>query len=153
MSGQIEAIFVAAQAAADPQSADAVQIDAGKGIVGDRYYGKGHDDQITLVDADVIDQVNAATGWRLTPEETRRNVVTRGIDLNQFETSRFRLGNAVLEGVELCEPCAILGRILTNEQRSAPDIVKALTHKAGLRARVVEGGVIRRGDELTALDK
>lgn len=152
MSGQIEEIYVTDKPAGELLSAKEVQIDAGKGIVGDRYYGKSPDDQITLVDAGVIDQVNAATGWQITPAETRRNVITRGIDLNQFETSQFRLGNAILEGVELCEPCAILGRILQTEERSGAQVVQALTHKAGLRARILQGAVIRCGDTLSPLD-
>ena len=146
MTGIVVKIFTASQSAAEPQSHDAAQLDAGRGIVGDRYYDVHVDAQVTLVDADTIEQVNAVTGWSLDPSETRRNIVTRGVDLSQWETARFRVGDAVLEGVELCEPCATLGGILADETRTPADIVKALTAKAGLRARIVEGAEIRLGD-------
>lgn len=148
MPGSVVAIFVASASGDRPAAQAAARLDAGRGIAGDRYYDKDPDAQITLVDADVIDAVNAATGWSLQPEETRRNVVTRGIDLNQWEYGRFRVGDAVLEGVELCEPCAVLGELLANEHRQAADVVKALVHKAGLRARIVKGGEIRPGDRV-----
>lgn len=149
MTGVITRIYVAAAAGEPMQKVEAATLESGKGIVGDRYYGVDEDAQVTLVDVDTIARVNAETGWSITPEETRRNIVTRGIDLNQWETSRFRLGDALLEGVELCEPCATLGNQLKNESRTAAEVVKALTHGAGLRARVVAGAVIREGDQVT----
>ncbi len=146
MSGEIIGIYTRGKEEAEPGPRSTVTLEAGKGIVGDRYHDTNPDDQVTLVNADLIDTVNAATGWQLTPAQTRRNIVTRGIDLNQWETSQFRVGETLLEGVELCEPCAILGKILQNEERSPPEVVKALTHKAGLRARVLIGGDVGIGD-------
>jgi len=148
MSGSVIAIFVAPASRDRPAAQSVAQLDAGRGIVGDRYYDKDPDAQITLVDADTIDAVNAATGWSLRAEETRRNVVTRGVDLNQWEHGRLRVGDAIVEGVELCEPCAILGGLLANDSRQRADVVKALLHKAGLRARIVEGAEIRPGDRV-----
>jgi MOSC domain-containing protein YiiM len=146
MTGWVVSIFVAPASAATPAARTEARLDAGRGIVGDRYYDRNESGQVTLVDADAIQRVNAATGWTLTPEQTRRNIVTTGIDLNQWETGRFRLGGALLEGVELCEPCAVLGGILENESRSAAEVVRALTHQAGLRARIIEGAEISVGD-------
>ena len=109
MSGTVLAIYTRATDEEEPSPKQRVTLEAGLGIVGDRYYGTNPDDQVTLVDADVIEAVNDATGWALQPVETRRNIVTRGIDLNQWETGQFRVGGVLLEGVELCEPCASLG--------------------------------------------
>jgi len=148
MAGKIINIFVAAKYEATMTTQDNARLDADKGIVGDRYYGEDIDAQVTLVDADMIEQINRTTGWSLTSAETRRNIVTRGIDLNQWETARFRIGDAILEGVELCEPCAGLGGQLENDQRTAADVVKALTRGAGLRARVIEGAEIAIGDKV-----
>ncbi len=152
MSGTVLAIYTRAPEEAEPSAKESVTLEAGLGIVGDRNYGANPDDQVTLVDADVITAVNEATGWGLEPWQTRRNIVTRGIDLNQWENARFRVGGALLEGVELCEPCSHLGHILQSGERSAADVVKALTHKGGLRARVLSGSAVAVGDAIDAAD-
>jgi len=69
-------------------------------------------------------------------------------ELNPLVGKRFRLGSAVLEGMEPCDPCASLGQRLATAAVSAPSIVRALAHRGGLRARVVEGGEVAPGDEL-----
>jgi MOSC domain-containing protein YiiM len=148
MTGSVVQIFVAAKSADVSTPVSSATLQAGRGIVGDRYYDKDVDAQVTLVCADTIAQVNAESGWTLKPDETRRNIVTRDVDLNQWETARFRIGDVVLEGVELCEPCASLGKILSNDARTPADVVKVLTNRAGLRARVVTGGEIRPGDDV-----
>lgn len=148
MSGRVIAIFTAERAGEPARARPDARLEAGRGIVGDRYFDGDPDAQVTLVDADVIDAVNDATGWSLKPEETRRNIVTRGVNLNQWEHGRFRVGDALLEGVELCEPCAVLGRLLQDQTRSPADVVKQLAHKAGLRARILEGAEVRPGDEV-----
>ena len=149
MPGSVIQILVAAESGAETTSLPDAQLDAGKGIVGDRNYNTSPDDQVTLVDADALARVNAAEGWQLTPEDVRRNIVTTGVDLNQWETSRFRVGDALLEGVELCEPCAYLGDRLQTATRTPAALVKALTHLGGLRARVIEGAMIKPGDPVT----
>jgi MOSC domain-containing protein YiiM len=146
MSGKVIAIYCAAESGGALSAQSSATLEAGRGIVGDRYWGRDPDAQITLVDADVIDRINAETGWSLAPEQTRRNVVTRGVDLNRWERGRFRIGDAVLEGVELCEPCAGLGALLATADRSAAQVVRALAHRGGVRARIVVGGRIRPGD-------
>ena len=151
MSGQVRKILITDKEGGEISAVNTAELHDGKGIVGDRYYGLSEEDNVTLIDQDILDAVNAATGWALTAEDIRRNVVTSGIDLNQWETSQFRIGDAILEGVELCEPCAPLGGILSNEHRSAAELVKALTHKGGLRAKVVKGATINAGDEVTDL--
>lgn len=148
-AGQVIEILITDKEAGDLGVHNSAELHEGKGIVGDRYYDTNPDDAVTLIDWDVIDAVNKATGWSLTPADTRRNIVTRGVDLNQWETSRFKIGDAVLEGFELCEPCAILGGLLANDDRSSAEVVKALTHKAGLRARILQGATISAGDAVS----
>ena len=149
MSGRVVAIYCAPQGGADMVSVSEATLEAGLGIVGDRYWGRDADAQVTLIDADVIDAINAGTGWSLAPVQTRRNVVTRGVDLNRWARSRFRIGDVALEGVELCEPCAGLGALLATPDRSASEVVRALTHRGGLRARIIAGGRIRPGDDVS----
>jgi MOSC domain-containing protein YiiM len=115
---------------------------AGRGLEGDRYFDHegtfsnphsvGHD--LTLIEAEVVEDLGLA------PEVPRRNVVTRGIDLNALVGRRFRVGEAVCEGQRLCEPCAHLQRL------TDPGLLRPLVHRGGLRADVVAGGVIRLGD-------
>jgi MOSC domain-containing protein YiiM len=121
---------------------------AGRGLEGDRYFeqrgtftnahGRGHD--LTLIDADVLDAL------ALAPEEARRNVVTRGIDLDALVGEHFTIGDVECFGQRLCEPCAHLERLTTAAGR--PGILRALIHKGGLRADILAGGEIRVGDGL-----
>ena len=76
----------------------------------------------------------------LAPGEARRNVVTRGIDLNALVGRRFRVGEAECVGRRLCEPCAHLQRL------THPGILRDLVHRGGLRADILAGGAIRVGD-------
>jgi len=151
MSGQVVKIMVTEKEGGSISALETAELHDGKGIVGDRYYGLSAEDNVTLIDQGMIDEVNAATGWSLKPEEIRRNIVTTGIDLNQWETARFKVGDAILEGVELCEPCAILGKILQNDQRTPAEVVKSLTNKAGLRTRVIKGGTVSAGDKVSGV--
>ena len=74
------------------------------------------------------------------PAAMRRNVLTRGIDVNQLVGKRFRVGNVECEGVELCEPCRDL------ESMTQPGVIKAFVHRAGLNADILNDGVISVGD-------
>ncbi len=115
---------------------------AGRGLEGDRYFdgrgtfsnehARGHD--LTLVEAEVLDELH------VTAEAARRNVVTRGIDLNALVGKRFRIGAVECVGQRLCEPCAHLERLAT------PGILRSLVHRGGLRADVLGDGTIRVGD-------
>lgn len=79
------------------------------------------------------------------PDMPRRNIVTRGIRLNALRGKRFRVGDAVFEGLELCEPCSLFAK------RTHPEMLDLFPRKAGLRARVVSGGEIRVGGSIEAL--
>ncbi|MEO8688336.1 MAG: MOSC domain-containing protein [Solirubrobacteraceae bacterium] len=146
-TGRVEAIAVATAAEAPMALLDHATARAGHGLEGDRYFGgegtfsnphsRGHD--LTLIEAEVVDDLGVEA------EVPRRNVVTRGIDLNALVGRRFRVGEVVCEGQRLCEPCAHLTRL------TEPRLLRALVHRGGLRADIVSGGVIRVGDEITAL--
>jgi MOSC domain-containing protein YiiM len=84
--------------------------------------------------------MEAEHGISLEPRETRRNVVTRGVDVNALVGKRFRIGDVECEGVELCEPCRHL------ESLTKPGIIKGLVHRGGLNADILEGGEISVGD-------
>jgi MOSC domain-containing protein YiiM len=152
--GRVEAIVIAPDAEARMVRVDSAIARADRGLEGDRYFdkrgtfsnvhGRGYD--LTLIEAEVLDSLRLPTG-RLEPEEARRNVVTRGIDLGALVGKPFSIGSVQCLGQRLCEPCAHLERLAT------PGTLRALIHKGGLRADVLSDGEIRVGDEITALPR
>ena len=127
---------------------------AGCGIRGDRNFrpieldAEPHDAQITVIAAEEIDRFRRETGLGIGAGDPRRNVVTRGVALHELVGRKFRVGAAVVSGVELCEPCATLGRLLATSQVPPADVVRAFTHRAGLRCRINDSGTIEPGDRV-----
>src|ERR671916_3101282 len=127
---------------------DVAQVRAGRGFDGDRYAagagtftpraGRRPGYDLTLIAAEVLDEL-AAVGPAVDFAGTRRNVLTRGIDVNALVGRRFRIGDVVCEGRRLCEPCVHLDRL------SGPGLLRPLIHKGGLRADVLTDGEIRSG--------
>ena len=152
--GTVEAIHVATAGSAPMDAVERVRAIAGVGLDGDRYAaGTGHysgdpkvDRHVTLIEAEEIEALEAATGIVLEPGESRRNVTTRGIRLNELVGRRFRIGPVECEGTRLCEPCQYLTDLL------GKPILAPLAHRAGLRAKILGDGEIALGDEVVALD-
>lgn len=149
LEGRVEGIFTAAARGEPMQARDRVDALAGAGLAGDRYTAgegtwsrteTGPDRQVTLIEAEALDAVRRDYGLALAPESTRRNLLVRGVALNHLVGATFRVGEAWLRGVELCEPCARM------EQTGGPGAWGALVHRGGLRAEILEGGSIRVGD-------
>lgn len=125
-----------------------VEAVAGRGLEGDRYFeakgtysptpGTGR--QITLIEQEAVDAAAHDYGISLEPGQSRRNIVTVGVALNHLVGKEFLVGRVRLRGMRLCEPCAHLASL------SKRGVVKALTHRGGLRADILTGGVIRVGD-------
>ena len=134
---------------------DAVKVDAGKGIVGDRYYGKKGIDgpNITFVESEEIAAFNANFGQYIELSATRRNIVTQGVRLNQLVGQEFSIGDVRFYGVELCEPCGSLGKSLANDSLTSPQVVRAWIHRAGLRANVLSTGILRTGMQFNLIKK
>jgi MOSC domain-containing protein YiiM len=112
------------------------------GIEGDRYangsgtfYKPGKPGQdVTLVEAEALEDVG------LSAADSGRNVVTRGIGLNDLVGRRFRIGTAELLGVELCHPCRTL--------RDRTGILRELVGRGGLCADVLVAGEFAPGDPI-----
>jgi len=151
--GRVEAVVIAPEAEAEMVRVDRAMARAGRGLEGDRYfaergtfsnaYARGHD--LTLIEAEALDALDLPAG-RLTPEEARRNIVTRGIDLNALVGERFRIGDVDCFGQRRCQPCAHLERLTARAGK--PGTLRALIHRGGLRADVLTDGEIRIGDEV-----
>jgi MOSC domain-containing protein YiiM len=155
VTGRIDAIYIATKASAAQQSVASVELVAGAGIVGDRYYAE-HSTQrgtnITLIEAEEIERFNAEHGANAPLHATRRNVVTRGVRLNELVGREFLIGSVRARGVELCEPCRILGGNLATPDVDVAAVVRAFVHRAGLRADLLSSGSVRVGDRVTAAD-
>lgn len=144
-AGRVEAVAIAPGAEAAAVLVAEARAVAGRGLEGDRYFdgrgtfsnahARGHD--LTLVDAEVLDELG------LTPQQARRNLVTRDIDLDALVGRRFTVGAVECIGRRQCEPCAHL------ERQTRPGVIRDLAHRGGLRADVLSDGVIRTGDEVT----
>jgi len=155
MTGRIETIHVAAESGAPMQERDRVEAVSGRGLRGDRYfldsgtYSQSARDvsrELSLIEGETLDAVERDYGIAVGPDEHRRNLTTRGLGLNRLVETRFRVGDAICEGVELCEPCSYLERLLERE-----GVRDALVHRGGLRARIVEDGAIEAGAPIRIL--
>jgi len=149
VSGQVEAIFVAAERGELPAPVDRVRAYAGRGLEGNRYYWVEGDAPpgraVTLIAAEAVDAVAQDGDVSIESAATRRNVLTRGIDVNELVGKRFRIGDVECEGVELCEPCAHL------ESMTQPGMIKAFVHRGGLNADILTDGEITVGDPVTVV--
>lgn len=145
-SGSVEAIHVHPERAGPMLRIDEAALDAGVGIRGDRYAGLGiPGSHVTFIGSEGIEAMVAETGIPLEPRETRRNVLTRGVDLEALVGRRFRVGEAVCLGVKPCNPCNHL------EQLTRPGVRSALSGRGGLRADILESGIVRPGDSIEEL--
>lgn len=141
MAGVVEDIFFGAELHGPLGRSDEVQVTAGAGIAGDRYGDK----DITLFEAEAIEGLKADTGIALEPGEIRRNVMTRGISLNDLLGHRIRVGEVEAVVTELCHPCNHLQKL------TQPGVLRGLTNRGGLNADVVAGGAIKVGDQVEDL--
>ncbi|MBU1241483.1 MOSC domain-containing protein [Myxococcota bacterium] len=149
MTGEIVSLWCATLCDAPLLPLSRATVIAQKGIEGDRYFDKPDKkpgEEITFIEEEMVDRVNKALGLQIHPSRTRRNVVTRNIDLNALVGKRFHCGSATFEGVELCEPCAYLGRLLQTPEVPPRAIIAAFTGRGGLRARIVASGAVKPGD-------
>jgi MOSC domain-containing protein YiiM len=123
------------------QSLERVEAVENAGLRGDRYTKR----EVSFIELENIEAFSQSTGLALTPDMPRRNIVTQGIRLNELCGKRFRIGGALFEGVELCEPCSLFAR------RTHREILDFFPRKAGLRARVISAGEIRVGESIENL--
>jgi len=152
--GMTAAIAIATEATGPMQSLERASALAGRGLDGDRYAAKagtftpasdsarGYD--LTLIEAEVLDELSLPGGATLDYLEARRNIVTRGISLNALVGRRFRVGPVECVGRRPAEPCAHLEKV------ARPGLLRPLVHRGGLRADILSGGTISVGDEVSA---
>jgi MOSC domain-containing protein YiiM len=153
--GQIVAIYTAPDKGAPMESREGVEATAGVGLDGDRYaagdgrYTRADDDgkrAITLIEREAVAAAGREYDIEIGEHESRRNLVTEGVPLNHLVGRTFRVGDVLLRGFKLAEPCTHL------EGVTRPGVRRALVHRAGLRAEILEGGSISVGDAVEAVE-
>ena len=152
-AGRVVAIFVAGAAGVDPVAVPSVRAVTGRGLEGDRYFlgtgtysnwqGSSDGEALTLIEAEALEGLAAERGIELAAGASRRNVLTRGIALNELVGRRFRVGTLECYGVKLCEPCRHLERL--TEQ----GVLRGLVGRGGLNADIFADGEIAVGDTVS----
>jgi MOSC domain-containing protein YiiM len=150
--GSLVAIQIGREAEGRLESVAEVRAIPGKGLEGDRYFrgegsfsrNPGGGRQVTLVASEMLELLQSEHGIALPASETRRNLVTKGVSLNELVDRVFQVGSVRMKGVRLAEPCSHLERL------TQPGVLKGLVHRAGLRADILDEGVLRVGDEIVS---
>ncbi len=150
MLGTVEGIYVAPGAEDRMVGVREVSAVEGRGLEGDRYaetvgtysHLEGPGRQVTFIDAAALEALAAEHGIQLPPGASRRNIVTRGVNLLDLVGKTFRVGDALIEGVRDCPPCTHL------EGLTRHGVKKGLEGRGGLRADIRRGGAIRVGDPI-----
>jgi MOSC domain-containing protein YiiM len=148
--GKVVSIHIAPAAAAATTSIKEVRAVVGKGLEGDRYAKKlgtfskdpGSGRDVTLIESEAVEALQRDYHVELGAGDSRRNIVTQGISLNHLVDKEFRIGEVILRGTRLCEPCSHM------EQLTVKGALRGLIHRGGLRAEIVKGGAIRVGDSV-----
>jgi len=147
--GHVENIHIAPAESAPVRAVTEIEAVKGVGLIGDRYANHtGHwtdsdvGREVTLVEAESLEMLARDHGIQLVPGDTRRNLTTRGVALNDLVGEVFRVGEVLMRGTELCEPCQHLTDLV------GKPILRPLAHRAGLRAQLLSSGVIRVGDSV-----
>ena len=152
--GRLDQIWVAPAAGGAMVAVDSAVLEAGRGIVGDRYHAgagtfsrwPGEGRAVSLIEAGAVEAILAETGLDLRAGQHRRNLVTRGVRLVDLIGRTFQIGPALLRGTRVCYECRRPDNLLGHAE---PLIKTALHGRPGLRADVVKGGVVSVGDLIT----
>jgi len=128
---------------------ESIEVIENKGVVGDRHFKEYNDPycQLSLIESESIDYYNSKYGLNISYLDFRRNIVTKGIQLNNLVGKKFLIGNAKVEGIDLCRPCRHLTEVLNQD-----NIIKEFLRKGGLRCQVLSSSKINIGDRIKVLD-
>ena len=151
--GKVEEIHIAPQTSSKVLQVDQARLEAGKGIVGDRYHEiagilmsrnqTAPDNHLTLIAKEELDTFLTNHQSELKYGDFRRNIVTSGIDLNALVGKKFKVGESLCQGMELCEPCTTLARTVHSA------VLPELVHRAGLRATILSDGNVEVGGSIS----
>lgn len=128
---------------ADLQSVPSAQINAEEGLEGDHYRGRSKKRQVTLIQKEHLEVVGQFLGKEVSPLLTRRNLVVEGINLLALKDQTFCIGDVILEGTGHCHPCSKM------EINLGAGGYNAMRGHGGITAKVIQGGTIALGDEVS----
>jgi MOSC domain-containing protein YiiM len=155
--GTVVSIGIARQASEAMESLAEVRALAGRGLEGDRYFNKegtfsanenATGREVTLIESEAIEALERDYGVKIDRKDARRNIVTSGVPLNHLVGREFHVGDVRMRGVRLAEPCLHMASLV--DEASKDKIRLGLMHRGGLRADVLNDGVIRVGDAIKA---
>ena len=128
---------------------NSIEVIANKGIVGDRHFHEFNDpyNQLSLIESENIDEYNVRFNLNISYIDFRRNIVTKGIQLNDLIGKKLRVGNVKLEVIDLCRPCRHLTEMLNQK-----NVLKEFLRKGGLRCRILSSSSINVGDKINIIN-
>ena len=128
---------------------NSINVLANQGIVGDRHFKEFNDpyNQLSLIESENIDYYNIKYSLNIPYINFRRNIVTKGIQLNDLVGKKILVGNVELEGIDLCRPCRHLTEVLGQD-----NIIKEFLRRGGLRCQILSSSRIKIGDQIKVLD-
>jgi MOSC domain-containing protein YiiM len=147
--GSVVNLYIAPKAAGPMIQVAQVRALADRGLEGDRFFreswaaAKRPDKAVSLIEEEVLEMAASEYQVRIAGDQTRRNIVTCGVPLIELLDREFMIGNVVMRGIRLFEPCAHLEKV-----SQIPGIFRALENRSGLKAAILSDGVIRTGDPI-----
>ena len=128
---------------------NSIDVLANQGVLEDRHFSEFNDpyNQLSLIESENIDYYNNKYGLNIPYINFRRNIITKGIRLNNLVGKKFQIGKVELEGIDLCRPCRHLSKVLDQD-----NIIKEFLRRGGLRCQVLSSSNIKIGDKIKVLD-
>ena len=126
-----------------------IDVLANQGVLGDRHFNEFNDpyNQLSLIESENIDYYNIKYGLNIPYIDFRRNIITKGIQLNDLVGKKFQIGKVELEGIDLCRPCKHLSEVLQQD-----NIIKEFLRRGGLRCQILSSSSIEVGNKFKVLD-
>ena len=128
---------------------NSIDVLANQGVIGDRHFKEFNDpyNQLSLIESENIDDYNIKYGLNIPYLDFRRNIVTKGIQLNNLVGKKILVGNVEVEGIDLCRPCRHLTEVLEQD-----NILKEFLRRGGLRCQILSSSNIKVGNKIKVLD-
>ena len=122
-----------------------IELVAGKGVIGDRHFKDYNNpyNQLSIIESESIDEYNLKYNLDTPYLNFRRNIVSRGIELNDLVEKKISIGNVKLEVIDLCRPCRHL-----SEKLGRNEIIKEFLRKGGIRCQIINDGKISLFDQI-----
>ena len=124
---------------------NSIDVLANKGILGDRHFQEFNDpfNQLSLIESENIDYYNTKYGLNIPYKDFRRNIITKGVKLNDLVGKKFQIGDVKVEGIDLCRPCRHLCEVLNQD-----NIIKEFLRRGGLRCQILSSSSIEVGNKI-----